>query len=194
MNKFLTQKLKHRINFSLLSSQASKHNVNYLSLKSFSNISNSTRSVNGPYKENNLKGYINYVRKHSFKYAKLDPLGINDPQKISGFKPEFWGLSELEKIEDFPLDESATYTSDIANNLDTIKDLESFLQKNYLSNVGVDFEHLDNEEEKLWLYENYERLMGGELSNLELQNAFKILYPAMVSKFLFIFYLYLFYF
>lgn len=186
MNKLFSQKLKQRMNLNLISGSALKQNFRYLNLKNFSTINNiNTRSMNGPYKENNLKGYINYVRKHAFKYANLDPLQINNKEKTSSFLPEFWGLSELEKIEEFPLDESATYTNNIANNLDTIKDLQNFLQKNYLSTVGVEFEHLDNEEEKLWLYENYEILMGKELSNLEMQNAFKILYPAMVNIFFF---------
>ena len=136
------------------------------------------RKTQGPYNENNLKGYVNYFRKHSHKFATIDPLGIKNKEIGHHFLPEFWGLSEIDQIDHFPLDESSTFTDDITNKLDTIKDLDDFLRKNYLSSVGVEFEHIDDEEEKLWLYENYEKIMNQNPSNIELQNCFKVLYPA----------------
>jgi len=33
--------------------------------------------------------------------------------------------------------------------------------------VGVDFDHVHNEEEKLWLYENYEQAMQEKLTPAE---------------------------
>jgi 2-oxoglutarate dehydrogenase complex dehydrogenase (E1) component-like enzyme len=144
------------------------------------NLNFNTRKLQGPYNENNLKGFINYFRKNSHKFANIDPLGMKSTETTFHFLPEFWGLSELEKIEDFPLDESSTYTNEIINELITIKDLHVFLNRNYLSSTGVEFHHIDNEEEKLWLYENYEKLCKENTSNMELQNSFKLLYPAVV--------------
>lgn len=37
----------------------------------------------------------------------------------------------------------------------------------YCSSVGVEFEHVHNEEERLWLYENYERVMRETLTPSE---------------------------
>lgn len=183
MNKMLTKTFKKSLSnhLNINSYQISKIKATILSLplKGFA-TSSSTRKINGPFNENNLKGYINYFRKNSHKYASIDPLIINSKKQSNGFSPEYWGLSELEKIEDFPLDESSTYTDEITNNLTTVQDLESFLKKLYLSNVGVEFEYLNNEEEKLWLYQNYENIMSQDISHIELQNAFKGLYPATV--------------
>jgi 2-oxoglutarate dehydrogenase E1 component len=41
----------------------------------------------------------------------------------------------------------------------TIKEAEEYLNKIYCSSVGVEFEHIQDEEERLWLYENYEEVM-----------------------------------
>jgi len=181
MNKLISQKIKHKYNSFVISNSFTNNIIFQTYFKCFS-IKN-PRNIQGPYKENNLKGYINFVRKNAHKYANLDPLNINTFQKANTLLPHYWGLSEIEKIEDFPLDESATFTKEIAENLNTIQDLEQFLNKNYLSKVSVEFEHIDNEEEKFWLYENYENQMGKEITNLELQNAFKLLYPAMVINY-----------
>jgi len=37
----------------------------------------------------------------------------------------------------------------------------------YCSSVGVEFEHVHSEEERLWLYENYEATMREQLSPSE---------------------------
>jgi 2-oxoglutarate dehydrogenase complex dehydrogenase (E1) component-like enzyme len=49
----------------------------------------------------------------------------------------------------------------------TVKDLEEYLTKTYCSSVGVEFEHVQNEEERLWLYENYEAAMKEVLTPSE---------------------------
>jgi len=178
MNKLIFKKIKQKTNLHLLSNTFKTNKTLAFNFRNFS--TSKIRKTQGPYKENNLKAYVNYVRKHSYRFAQIDPLNINNKEKTQSFSPEFWGLSELEKIEEFPMDESATFTNEIVNNLNTIKDLYNFLNKNYLKNVGVEFEQIDDEDEKLWLYENYEYFMEKEVSQMELHNAFKILYPAMV--------------
>lgn len=54
----------------------------------------------------------------------------------------------------------------------TLTDLDEYLKKIYSSSVGVEFEHVHCEDERLWLYENYERAMLEPLTN---QEKFKIL-------------------
>lgn len=41
----------------------------------------------------------------------------------------------------------------------TIGDLKDYLTRVYSTSVGIEFEHVHSEEERLWLYENYERAM-----------------------------------
>jgi probable 2-oxoglutarate dehydrogenase E1 component DHKTD1 len=134
------------------------------------------------YRETNLKGYINWIRKNSFKFCNLDPLGINNKKPSEDFDAVSWQLSELEKLEDFPIDSSSTFTQSLLDTNITISDLENYLKKIYLSNVGVEFSQIDCEEEKSWLFENYETIMNQPDNNLELVNAFKVLYPAQLFE------------
>lgn len=142
--------------------------------------------------ETNLKGYINYVRKHGHKIANTNPLNFgliskNDESPIlkdEKFDPQSWCLSSIEKIEEFPIDNSSTFNESLLIKNVLIEDLKNYLDKNYLGKTGVEFDHIDNEEEKKWLYESYERLMS-DVTNLELVNSFKLLYPAdLFEKFL----------
>ena len=41
----------------------------------------------------------------------------------------------------------------------TVGDLQEYLTNTYSSSVGVEFEHVHSEKERLWLYENYEKAM-----------------------------------
>ena len=122
--------------------------------------------------ESELKSYINYVRKNAHKFSVLDPLNLNNTKPSNEFNPEYWNISEIDKVENFPVD--YTFGHQIGN-LDTVKDLKEYLTKNYLKSVGVEFEHLDSETEKLWLYENYEKAISKELTKMELVNSLKIL-------------------
>ncbi len=54
----------------------------------------------------------------------------------------------------------------------------------FLIKVGVEFDHIENEVEKYWLYENYESIMSSELTKMELINSFKILLPGEVIIYL----------
>lgn len=55
----------------------------------------------------------------------------------------------------------------MVDHVSTIKDLEDHLKEMYCSSVGVEFEHVHSEEERLWLYENYEAAMREQLSPSE---------------------------
>ena len=46
----------------------------------------------------------------------------------------------------------------------TISDLHEYLNNVYTGSVGVEFEHVHNEEERLWLYENHERAMHEQIT------------------------------
>lgn len=87
------------------------------------------------FKETNLKGYINYIRKHSHKFAKVDPLDLKVANRGHQFNADFWELSQIEKLDEFPVDTSYTFTESILSQ-GTIMDLENHLHSNYLSNVN----------------------------------------------------------
>jgi 2-oxoglutarate dehydrogenase complex dehydrogenase (E1) component-like enzyme len=58
-------------------------------------------------------------------------------------------------------------TSTLAEEAHTIKDVEDYLNKLYCSSVGVEFEHIQSEDERLWLYENYETTMKEQFTPAE---------------------------
>ncbi len=86
--------------------------------------------------ESELKSYVSFFRKNAHKYSKLDPLNLTNKQPTHEFYPDYWEISELEKIENFPID--YTFSEKIAK-LDTVLDLSEFLFKSYLSSVLLFF-------------------------------------------------------
>lgn len=108
---------------------AFKNRMNYCVSKKFSG-GNGMRT----FKETNLKGYINYYRKHSYKFASIDPLGIGNKKPSEEFDPEFWELDKLDKVENFPHDTSETFTESVKN-IASIDELESHLKNMYMNNV-----------------------------------------------------------
>ena len=83
--------------------------------------------------DNNLKAYVDYFRSKSHKYANIYPLNIRSDKPSNHFTLSKWGLSEIEKIDEFPLDDYLIDSN--ISNLNTIKELENFLTKIYMNKV-----------------------------------------------------------
>ena len=45
----------------------------------------------------------------------------------------------------------------------TLYDVREHLEKNYATNVVVEFSHVKEEAERVWLYENYEKIMAEDV-------------------------------
>jgi len=58
-------------------------------------------------------------------------------------------------------------SSTIVDKIATIGDLQDHLRKMYQGSVGVEFEHIHSENERLWLYENYEEAILEEITPSE---------------------------
>ena len=56
-----------------------------------------------------------------------------------------------------------------------MKDVHEYLNETYCGSVGVEFEHVTSEDERLWCYENYERTMAEPVSNEEKIKALQLL-------------------
>jgi len=72
-------------------------------------------------------------------------------------------LNPLENIETYPIDYRVNQF--LLDKVATISDLEDYLKNIYSSSVGVEFEHVHSEDERLWLYENYEKVMHEPLTS-----------------------------
>ena len=60
----------------------------------------------------------------------------------------------------------------------TMYDVQEHLRANYASNVAVEFNHVRDEAERLWLYENYESMMAAEVTPAEKVKALQLLLRA----------------
>jgi len=62
-----------------------------------------------------------------------------------------------------------------------LKQLEEFLAKSYTRNVGVEFDHIANSEEREWLYNQYEESINRELSKEEKNKILHLLVEGEVN-------------
>ena len=82
----------------------------------------------------------------------------------------------MDSTSQYPLDYRAT---EVTKECATLHDLQNHLKKTYTENVTVEFEQVTNEDERLWLYENYEKYMSQEeVTDKEKVKALQLLHRA----------------
>lgn len=115
---------------------------------------------------NNLQGFIQNYQEKGHWHAKLDPLGLtNITKKGESFDLEHWQLSDIEQLDSFPTD--YRINPSYSDHCGTIGDLKEHLDKIYSNSVGVEFSHISSEEEKIWLHNNFEKIMLEPVSKAE---------------------------
>ena len=58
---------------------------------------------------------------------------------------------------------------------DSVGEVHDYLNETYRGDVGVQFNHVTDEQERLWCYENYEQIMSEEVSGGEKVKALQLL-------------------
>ena len=86
---------------------------------------------------------------------------------------DHWQLNELESISAFSLD--YRFSKTLQEKVYTVHGLKNYLETTYCGSVAVEFEHIIDEDEKLWLYENYEQTMHEPITNGEKIKALQLL-------------------
>ncbi|SOD69165.1 2-oxoglutarate dehydrogenase E1 component [Alysiella filiformis] len=88
--------------------------------------------------------------------AKIDPLGLKQSRNPEGLSPEEHGLTAADMntqfgvgMGDFALDSSAEKL--------TLAEIINKLQKTYCEHIGVEYMHIGNREERLWIRNRFER-------------------------------------
>jgi 2-oxoglutarate dehydrogenase complex dehydrogenase (E1) component-like enzyme len=61
----------------------------------------------------------------------------------------------MESLSMHPLDYTVTET--LKNKCSAVIEVKPYLEKAYMGSIGVEFAHIRDEDERLWLYENYEQ-------------------------------------
>jgi 2-oxoglutarate dehydrogenase complex dehydrogenase (E1) component-like enzyme len=98
-------------------------------------------------KHPNLYRFVKSYQQYGYKKSQLDPLKANNElDNLAELEPEFYGLSRDENKHPVEgllnLNENASMT---------INEIENYLKKIYSQHMTIEFEFLQNEEEKLWI-------------------------------------------
>lgn len=99
------------------------------------------------------KEMINAYRKHAHYLANLDPLGLELRKTKNDLKLniETFGLDSSQ------LEENINITDEFVGNWNCkLSELVTKLDKTYTGSIGVEFEQIENVEEKSWLYSQLE--------------------------------------
>ncbi len=84
------------------------------------------------------------------KMAKIDPLGLIHTEKATELEPEFHGLQSSDQNESFNV---GVFSE---NKPAKLKDIISKLQSVYCASIGVEYMHLTDMAEKMWIRERFE--------------------------------------
>ena len=99
------------------------------------------------------------------------------------FELEHWQLSEMESINTYPHDYRVNEL--INQKCSTIGDLKDHLESCYAENVSVEFSHVLDEAERLWLHQNYEECMDFKVADNQKVKSLQLLLRAeQMEKFL----------
>lgn len=80
------------------------------------------------------------------------------------FELDHWQLSETDGLDAFPLDYRV---SSQLKTCVTMQDVKEHLTTNYATNIAVEFAHVKDEDERIWLHQNYENFMAEEVADQE---------------------------
>ena len=82
--------------------------------------------------------------------ANLDPLGIEPPVENPELTPEFYGFSDAD------LDRPIFLDGVLGLQTGSIREVLDILKRTYCGNIGIQFMHIAEPEEKAWLQERFE--------------------------------------
>lgn len=82
--------------------------------------------------------------------AKLDPLGIEQPVENPELTPEFYGFTGAD------LDRPIFLDGVLGLQTGTIREVLEILKRTYCGNIGIQFMHIAEPEEKSWLQQRFE--------------------------------------
>jgi 2-oxoglutarate dehydrogenase E1 component len=83
--------------------------------------------------------------------ANLDPLGMRESDYLDELHPEFYGF----KKENY---DKKIFLNGVINRKDaTVKEILKFLKKTYCGNVGYEFMHISNPDERKWFRDRIEQ-------------------------------------
>lgn len=130
--------------------------------KSEAKVAIGVKSATNSLSENSLKAkfMIRAYREHGHMLAILDPLGLEKLKTRVELKLSLEDFGFNANDVNLPVDVSGEF-GDL--NICTVGELYSFLDQTYSGSIAAEFAHIENEEEKKWLYSQLEGANTHEL-------------------------------
>jgi 2-oxoglutarate dehydrogenase complex dehydrogenase (E1) component-like enzyme len=103
-----------------------------------------------------LYRYINAYHKYGYRFATLNPIEPPSAPPKTGsdqLSPARFGLNEKDS---FPV-QGLLFNVDSAHTL-SLPEITNYLNQHYSNNIAIEFDFLHDEEEKLWLNREYEKM------------------------------------
>jgi 2-oxoglutarate dehydrogenase E1 component len=83
--------------------------------------------------------------------ANLDPLGLEPPKHQPELQPEYYGFTEVD------LDRPIFLANRLGREIATLREIIAQLRETYCGHVGIEFMHIQDPEQRLWLQERMEQ-------------------------------------
>lgn len=120
---------------------------------------------------------INAFRFRGHQNANLDPIKLRYKEPVLELDPAFHNLTEEDMQETFNVGSFA-----IGKETMKLADLYQALKQTYCDSIGAEYMHITNTEEKRWIQQRLESVMGlGQYSNEEKKEFLKELTAAELS-------------
>jgi 2-oxoglutarate dehydrogenase E1 component len=95
--------------------------------------------------------------------AKLDPLGLHQMTKPYVLEPEYFGLSEADMDREFF---TGSRTPELPRRA-TLRTILATLTQIYMDTIGVEFAHVSDTDERLWLQDHFQALQVARKFSVE---------------------------
>ncbi|MDR9830816.1 2-oxoglutarate dehydrogenase E1 component [Vibrio sp. FNV 38] len=110
---------------------------------------------------------INAYRFRGHEAAALDPLGLWQRPPVAELDPAFHSLNEGDFEETFNVGSFATGQETMK-----LKDIYSALKKTYCGSIGAEYMHMTDTEQKRWIQQRLESVVGQPSFNLDEKRTF----------------------
>lgn len=129
-----------------------------------------TSTVNDPdndAKQVKVLQLINAFRFRGHQHANLDPLGLWQQETVPDLNPAFHNLTEADFQESFNVGSFA-----IGKETMKLADLFDALKRTYCGSIGAEYMHITNTEEKRWIQQHIESVVGQPSFSLDEKRRF----------------------
>ena len=132
---------------------------NKLEIKKNSLLGSQANTQDNEYTANSLRArlLIRAYRIAGHLKADLDPLNLMEQKYIPDLDPRTYG------IEDSDMDKEVFIDGVFGIKTITIRELIKILEKNYCGNIGVQFMHIQDKEQRDWFMGNIENIKTDEI-------------------------------